>query len=199
MNRKKKLLFIQLFLVIIATSLIFFTYTTKEQDIKKIISKETKEKVRYQIDGGTDDVNVFYNVEYSGFDLSGNRYILKSKEASSNRSDPEVLDMINVEGTFFFKDNTVLKVYSKEGVYNNLTLDIIFKKKVKSFYENSILFANQAKYLNEKSLLMVEEDVKILDTKGTLMADKIIFDLKAKTIKVQATEDNKIKTNVNLK
>ena len=79
MNRKKKLIFIQLFLGIIATSLIFFTYTTKEQDIKKIISKETKEKVKYQIDGGTDDVSVFYNVEYSGFDLSGNRYVLKSK------------------------------------------------------------------------------------------------------------------------
>ena len=34
----------------------------------------------------------FYNIEYSGLDLSGNRYILKSKEARNNKENQEIVE-----------------------------------------------------------------------------------------------------------
>ena len=48
------------------------------------------------------DLNVFFNIEYSGFDLSGNRYILKSK-ARTNKDNEELIFMTDVEAFFILK------------------------------------------------------------------------------------------------
>ena len=50
----------------------------------------------------------FYNIEYSGLDLNGNRYILKSKEAFFwIKSNLKLFNMKFVEANFYFKDNTI--------------------------------------------------------------------------------------------
>ena len=72
--------------------------------------------------------NLFYNIEYTGIDLAGNRYIIKSDKAESNLSNENLIDMSNVTAIFYFKDETVLKIKSDYGVYNNKNLDIKFKK-----------------------------------------------------------------------
>ena len=48
--------------------------------------------------------DIFYNIEYSGFDLSGNRYILKSKEARNSKSESDVVNMKFVEAKFYLKN-----------------------------------------------------------------------------------------------
>ena len=42
----------------------------------------------------------FLNVEYSGYDFSGNRYILKSKEAFSSKNNPMLVEMKDVTSYF---------------------------------------------------------------------------------------------------
>merc|ERR1711991_874025 len=125
----------------------------------------------------TDDSNVFYNISYSGLDLSGNRYILKSKIAKTNEQNDELIEMTDVEAIFYFKDDTELYVWSKFGQYNNKTLDMKFQKKVKANYQDSELFAEEAEYSNSKNLLSISDQVKIKDSKGNIMADKLLFDL----------------------
>ena len=48
---------------------------------KKIISKDKQQKIKKTIKRKTTlkDGDVFYNIEYSGLDLAGNRYILNLK------------------------------------------------------------------------------------------------------------------------
>ena len=86
MERKKKLKIIQISLFVLGSLVIFFTYFNKNKSSKDaIVPIETQEKVKKQIADQSQDSDVFYNIEYSGLDLAGNRYVLKSKEAKNSK------------------------------------------------------------------------------------------------------------------
>ena len=182
------------------TIIIFFTYLTQEERISEsLIPQETQEKIKNQTSSGNENSDVFYNIEYSGLDLAGNRYILKSKEAFNNKDQQEIVNMKFVEAIFYFKDETNLNVTSNSGVYNNRTLDMNFYGNVKAKYEGSELFAEKAEYSNSKGYLVISEKVKVKDLKGTMVADELLFDIKNQTLDIASFNDSKINANVNLK
>ena len=167
--RKKKLRIIQLSLLLFGSLVIFFTYTNKNEITnQRILTKESQEKVRDQISNQNEKEDVFYNIEYSGLDLSGNRYILKSKEAYNDRSNQELVNMRLVEAFFYFKNGSVLKISSEKGIYNNKTLDMVFNNNIKALYENSKLYAQKAEYSNSGGYLIVSEEVEVNDIKGKI-------------------------------
>ena len=199
-TRIKKLRIIQSILLILGFLIIFFTYLDREKKTnEKILTKENQELVKKQIESKSQDGEVFFNIEYSGLDLAGNRYILKSKKASNKKENQKIVNMESVEAIFYFKDNTVLKVLSDKGVYNNETLDMVFNKNVKANYEGSELLAQKAEYSNSKSFLIISEKVKITDIRGTMVADELLFDIKNKTLNIASYDDKKINTNINIK
>lgn len=200
MDRKKQLRLIQICLLILGSLVIIFTYFDRERHSnEQIISKENQEKIKNQLRKDDKEGDIFFNIEYSGLDLAGNRYILKSKEAFSEKSDQKIVNMTSVEATFYFKDGTILNVWSEQGVYNNKSLDMKFSGNVKAIYEGSKLFAQKAEYSNSKSFLTISEKVKISDARGTMIADKLLFDIKKQTLEIASFTDNKINANINLK
>jgi len=200
MTRKNKLRVLQFSLLIIGISIIYFTYYKKEETAKQeIIPKQTQERIKNQIANQPEGYEVFSNIEYSGLDLSGNRYILKAKQAYNKEKEQELVNLISVEAFFYFKDNTVLKVISEKGTYNNKTLDMNFYDNIKAIYQNSLLFAQKAKYSNQNGNLIISEKVKLEDKQGTIFADRLLFDIKKQTLNVKAFKDNKINGNINLK
>ena len=203
MIRKRKLKYIQITLIILGFIIIFLTYSQNYQNgqRKEILSKDTKNKISKELESkkNNSEGNKFFNIEYSGFDLSGNRYILKSKEATTNPSDEELIFMEGVEATFYFKDDTVLQVISKSGIYNNKTLDMKFKENVKAVYENSKLLANEAEYSNSLGFLTISDNVRVDDARGNLIADKLFFDIKKQTLNIDSFNDGKINANINIK
>ena len=46
---------------------------------------------------------------------------------------------------------------------------------------------------------MISNDVKVKDYRGTMFADKLLFDIKKQTLNIASTKDGKINANVNLK
>ena len=183
--RKKKLLLIQTGLLFAGLLIILLTYYTG--DTKKEvtnISKETKENFKSQ--SREIDANTFSNIEYTGLDLAGNRYILRSEEAYIEKSNQELVNMKLVHAIFYFKDDTVLNVWSEEGLYNNKILDITFEKNVEATYEKSKLFAQKANYSNSKSFLTISEKVKVEDKSGSIFADKLLFDIKSKKLNIKS-------------
>ncbi len=199
-KRKRKLRLIQICLLFVGSFIIFFTYYSKETPSdNEIISKEIQEKLKKQSSSQQKEGDVFYNIEYTGLDLTGNRYILKSKEAFSNRTNQELVNMKQVEANFYFKDDTVLNVRSDTGVYNNKNLDMDFLGNVKAIYEGSELYAQKAKYSNSKSFLTISDKVKIIDVRGTMLADELLFDIKKQTLNIASFDESKINTNINLK
>ena len=175
---------------------ILFTYFINKNSFQK--NPSIKKEKSSKLESKEVNENVFYNIEYTGLDLSGNRYILKSKEAINSKISSELVDMKNVEAFFYFKDNTVLYIESKTGIYNNKTLDMIFKDKIKAKYNNSELYADKAEYANSKGFLTISKDVKVIDAKGTIFADKLLFDIKNQTLNITSVNNSKINANINL-
>ena len=198
MERKKKLRIIQICLLSIGIITLIFTYSDKTNFNKKLVTQELKKEIENKIIDKNEDTegNVFYNIEYSGLDLAGNRYILKSKSAINNPLIEDLIDMTGVTATFYFKDGTILKIESEFGEYNNNTLDINFKSNIKAEYEESILKAQYAEYSNSKGFLKITDDVIVNDIQGNLTADKLLFDIKSQTLKIETFNENKISVNV---
>jgi hypothetical protein len=197
--RKKKLLLIQISLLFVGIFIIFYTYLQKKQnDNRNIISKESQKQIELSLDKNTVNADVFYDVSYTGLDLSGNRYVLKSKEARNDKSNSEFVKMLGLNAFFYFKDGTVLEINSDKGVYNNKTLDIKFEENVEAYYQESLLFADMAEYSNSKNFLKVSNKVVIKDTKGEIFADELFFDLKKQTLDIKSSLNNKINANLNL-
>ena len=202
MERKKKIRLAQIIFLFLGLFTIFFTYLKRETNQKEtLISVETKKKIEKQLsDQKTiDDNDTFYNVEYSGFDLNGNRYIIKCKEAVVNKNSIELIKMQFVNAKFYFKDDTTLFINSESGIYNNKTLDIQFSKNVRGSYLNSKLFAQNANYSNSSGYVSISNNVIIEDPKGSMFAKKLLFDIKTKTLKISSSQNERVKANITLK
>ena len=199
MNRTKKLRLIQISLFLLGALIIFITYKDNSNLSKNnVVTKEIREKVDKQ-KGLRSSGDIFYNIEYSGLDLSGNRYVLKSKEAITSKSNANIIKMKFVEATFYFKDDTILSVVSREGDYNNKTLDMTFSKNVELDYMQSKLYAGKAEFSNSQSYLTITENVIVEDTRGTVLADRLLFDIKKQTLQIAAFNNDKINANINVK
>ena len=202
MNRKKKIKSIQAGLIFTGLILFFLIYPNKKEDESGINSVKLipKNELNEQLDKSeANDGDVFYNIEYSGFDLAGNRYILKAKEALSNQQENNYVKMKYVEAFFYFKDDTILKVFSEKGVYNNKSLDMVFSKNVLANYEGSSLTSQKAEYSNSKNFLRISEKVSLEDPRGNFYADELYFDLKNQTLNMNSNDNNKINLNLNVK
>ena len=199
-DRKKKLRITQLFLLILGTLIIFLTYISKEVDERKdLISKSVREKVEKQSKDLLNAENdMFFNIEYTGLDLNGNRYILKSEKAILDKIKSEIVYMDFVNATFYFKDDTQLEIWSDKGIYNNKTFDMQFKENVRANYLTSELFAEKADFSNTGNFLSIYENVRINDIRGNLIADKLLFDITKQKLDITSFINGKINANVNL-
>ena len=99
-SRKKKLRIIQLSLFFIGSLIILYTYVNKSKFSKeKIITSEKQKKVKEQLVKESQSGDIFFNIEYSGLDLAGNRYILKSAEAFNDKSNKYIINMKEITKT----------------------------------------------------------------------------------------------------
>ena len=201
MDRKKKLRIYQIILLISGTLIILLTFVKKNIPTEeKIISANLKKIIEEQKSNiDSKDGNTFYNVKYSGLDLKGNRFSIISNEGTTSDLNSNLVEMKGVTANFYFKDNSNLEISSKEGTYNNESLNIIFKTDVKALYENSELYADYAEFSNSNNYLKVSNNVKIIDPKGNMLADRLIFDINTKTLKITSLKNNKIKSIINSK
>tara|TARA_B100002019_G_scaffold276714_1_gene275786 strand:+ start:1264 stop:1857 length:594 start_codon:yes stop_codon:yes gene_type:complete len=195
-SRTKQIKLIQILLLIVSLLIIFYTYFDNQIKEEFIISSTDKKRIKTNNTSGANDI--FYNIKYSGIDLSGNRYVLTSKEALVDKNSQEIVNMNYVNAIFYFKDNTKLIIDSEKGLYNNKTLDMIFEKNVVATYEGSELFGEKIIYLNEEKTLEVSNNVRLVDVKGNISADKLLFDLQTKKLDISSYK-NKINTNINLR
>ena len=193
-ERKKKLRITQFFLLIFALLIIYLTYYNKEiSNTDLAVSEQVEKTLKDEDDGG-----LFFNIEYTGLDLRGNRYLLKSKKTRLDELKPEIVYMDNVHAIFYFKDNTILYIWSDKGVYNNKNFDMQFSGNVRAEYMDSKLFAEKANYSNTENYLSIYENVRIDDIRGNLIADKLLFDINKQNLAITSFNDGKINANVKL-
>ena len=142
-SRKNKILLIQFFLLFFGALIIIFTYSNLKNKDNEILNETVKSEIQNKNIRDENTSNIFFDIEYSGIDLSGNRYILKAGEAKNNETEKNIVNLKAVNATFYFKNNKILKVSSDFGKYNNQTLDMFFEKNVLANYDLSTLNAEK--------------------------------------------------------
>ena len=90
-GRKKKILFVQFLIFLVAFLLLYNTYRDKNEVEEKVIKIQTE---------SDPDTNNFTDIEYSGFDLNGNRYILNADIAEFKTETPEDINLKGVNANF---------------------------------------------------------------------------------------------------
>ena len=180
-ERRRKIRIFQLGLFSFGILALVYTYYNFDKNIKNqdtFIKSEIKEKLNSRIQNTKKDNSagdIFYNIQYSGLDLQGNRYILKSKEAFTEKNNQELVKMKDVVANFYFKDNTGLVINSQNGTYNNKTLNMTFEENVEALYQENKLNANKAEYINSENILVITGNVKVASQNGDLVADKLFL------------------------
>lgn len=190
MTNKKKIF--QLSLVFIGLLIIFFTYffnLEKKQPSEVVTEIETKENEEFLEEG----VNRFENVEYKGIDNTGNRFTIGSQFAEFKKEKPELIFMENVECFFTFKDNTVLLISSKKGIYNNISNDMQFSEDVKMDYLENTIFSDRANFNNYENQLLIAGNVRGDGPTTNLKADELDFDLNTKDLKISMYSEERVK------
>ena len=188
-DRKHKILLIQGIIFFIALGLIYNTYIDKNKVIENNI-----EKIETQLDPAK---NSFEDVEYTGFDLDGNRYSIKAEQADFATAFPELINMKQMVAYFYFKDNTVLKIVGDEGNYNNKTYDMEFRNNVRADYLSSFTLSDKLNYSSARSKLTITGNVRGESIQGDIIADNVEYDLTTKIIDFSMFDKNKV--NVKLK
>ena len=190
MTNKKKIF--QLSLIFIGLIIIFFTYffnSEKKQPSEVVIKTETKENKEFLEEG----VNRFENVEYKGIDNTGNKFTIGSQFAEFKKEKPELIFMENVECFFTFKDNTVLLISSKKGIYNNISNDMQFSEDVKMDYLENTIFSDRANFNNYENQLLIAGNVRGDGPTTNLKADELDFDLNTKDLKISMYSEERVK------
>ena len=190
MTNKKKIF--QLSLIFIGLIIIFFTYffnLEKKQPSEVVTETETKENEEFLEEG----VNRFENVEYKGIDNTGNKFTIGSQFAEFKKEKPELIFMENVECFFTFKDNTVLLISSKKGIYNNISNDMQFSKDVKMDYLENTIFSDRANFNNYENQLLIAGNVRGDGPTTNLKADELDFDLNTKDLKISMYSEERVK------
>ena len=189
-RRKKKIILVQLSIFLLGFFLLYNTYFKKNIESVEIVEKGTKTDTNA-------NTNNFTDIEYSGFDLSGNRYVLQSKKADFESETPELVNMLGVTANFYLDDGTVLKVISDKGLYNNITLNMDFKENVKATYLTNILLSGQLIYLNSSGKLLASGNVHGESIeKGEFFADNVEYSLANKSLDFSMIGNNQVNVRV---
>tara|TARA_B100000959_G_C14848611_1_gene569107 strand:- start:355 stop:954 length:600 start_codon:yes stop_codon:yes gene_type:complete len=190
-KRKKNILLVQILIFITAILLIYYTYGNKEKQdynkISKTVKKEEESDRRDKVRS-----NIFADVEYKGVDLQGNRYEIKSKEATFEIEKSELINMKIMSAIFYFKDGSVLKVRGDYGTYNNKNNDMKFRENIKVEYKDNLLFSDNLDFLNTKNSLTIYGNVRVESIKGTMAADNLKFDLSKQTLDISMFDDRQV-------
>ena len=187
-SRKKKLFLIQLTIFLVASTLLYNTY----RDTNEV--KEDFEKIEVE---SSPDTNLFRDIEYSGFDFNGNRYVLKAEQAEFKTVKPELISMKNLDAKFYLKDGTILTVISDTGLYNNITLDIDFRKNVKADYLTYTLFSDLLSYSNSNGKLISTGNVQGNSVdRGEFSADNVEYNFKNKTLNFSMFSKDRVNVKI---
>ena len=191
-SRKKRLFLIQSLLLITAI-LLMYTFYYKDRISDTAIEKVKIENEKLET---LSETNFFEDVEYKGIDASGNRYLLKSKKATFDEKKPELVSMIGMNATFYFKDGKILTVSGENGLYNNKTNDMKFRNDVRVVQAENKIFADNLDFFNSKSLIKVYGDVKGESLDGNFSSDILNLNIDEQSVDFLMNKDEQVKINL---
>ena len=191
--RKRRLIVIQLILLSLAIILFYFFYY---QNVDKDQTSQTTKVEIEKTNNLDDNASFFENVEYKGIDANGNRYLLQSSTATFNKENPELVNMMGMRATFYFKDGKILEIFGDAGKYNNQSNDMEFRKNVKVKQDQNEILADNLDYFNIKKLINIYGNVKGKSLDGNFSADVLKLNIGNQSADIFTNNEDQVQINV---
>ena len=177
-----------IFILIVVLFSYFYYSVSKDDNIKKknlslgnLDTKEINENFSNKIS----------DIKYKSSDKTGNQYEISSASGESEIKNPEVLNLIDVEGKISILNKETVLIYSDFAKYDKDTLNTHFYGNVRLIYGNHNINSDDL-FLNffDKQTL-VKNNIYYTDQQNKLFADIIEIDLMTKISKVYMLEKKK--------
>ena len=177
-----------IFVLIVFLFSYFYYSVSKEDNIEKknlsLSSLDTKEV-------NENFSNKISDIKYKSSDKTGNQYEISSASGESEIENPEVLNLVDVEGKISILNKETVLIYSDFAKYDKDSLNTHFYGNVRLIYGNHNINSDDL-FLNffDKQTL-VKNNIYYTDQQNKLFADIIEIDLMTKISKVYMLEKQK--------
>ena len=167
----------------------------KEKNIEtnRIDLEETKKKKDNEIP------NIVKDVEYLTTDKNGNKYKILATSGSTNQSDRNILDLVNVRGEITSNQRSTIYIVSDFAEYNSSTLSSKFFKNVVINYEDKQITCENFDINMDTNIAIAYNNVVVTDPKSTMRAGKIALNIETKEIDINPNKNGKSKVQINTK
>lgn len=177
-----------IFVLIVVLFSYFYYSVSKEENIDKqnlsLSNLDTKEV-------NENFSNKISDIKYKSSDKTGNQYEISSASGESEIENPEVLNLVDVEGKISILNKETVLIYSDFAKYDKDSLNTHFYGNVRLIYGNHNINSDDL-FLNffDKQTL-VKNNIYYTDQQNKLFADIIEIDLMTKISKVYMLEKQK--------
>jgi len=190
----KKNLVVQIFLVIFAVSLLFFTYflgSSKKNNLK--VKKEIAEKENTL--SNPDVSSLVENVSYVGSNNDQIFFEIKSKVSEIFNDKPDLSYMKNVTATIRLADGRVIYIKADKAIYNKLTNDTSFAKNIVATESDNQITCDNLDLVLTENLIKIYNNINIVNKTGVLLADMVKINMLEKNANI-FMYDNKSKVKL---
>ena len=168
--------------IIVGLSVIFYAYFLNQNkgSIKVNNKPEVKIEKEKKFEAG---VTIFKDTEYKTSE-GDKEYITRGKEARINKNEPNLIMLTGVNSFTKLKDGTILRVQSQKANYYKKTKNIKYFGKVVITNKDKRVTSDIANFLSNKSLIKLEDNVVMVDSKNTIKGDIALLNTKTNDLEI---------------
>ena len=194
-----KKIFIQLFLLLIALSIIIYFYffnpknTLQNKNINELENlKEKQVEVSKKDNDNTiiSSANLIENLKYLSRDNQGNEYEIKAKKGEINLQNSDIIYMSNVIATIKMKNTAPIIIKSDYATYNKVDHTTNFNENVLISYLSHKATGNNLDLSFENNMAIMSNEIVYTNMNTILNADRLEIDLITKNSKIFMNNKN---------
>ena len=172
-----------------------FILKTLEDDLQKnnyllADKREILEGKEMKIKNEEKKSNTFKNVEYGGLYDLDKPFKVNSEIAYIDNENLDIVYMTNMQVTLNMEDRSII-ITSDKGPYNKMTYDCFFELNVRATDGETVIVADNLDLLSTEDAIIAYNNVYLTDLQGTLLADKVFYDLETKKYDITMNSDIK--------
>ncbi len=134
--------------------------------------------------------NTFKNVEYGGLYDLDKPFKVNSEIAYIDDENPDIVYMTNMQVTLNMEGRSII-ITSDKGHYNKMTYDCFFELNVRATDGETVIVAENLDLLATEDSIIAYNNVYLTDVQGSLLADKVLYDLETKKYDITMNSDTK--------
>ena len=190
-QRNAQLLLISIGHLLVLLTYFYYPYISKDKLPEDLFVQKDLEKTQHD-----DQLTTFESLEYDGLYDLNKSFLIKSEKAYIQDKEPDIVYMTNMHVILYLSDKRIVNIISDKGSYNKVTHDCFFEENVEATEGETKIFANNLDLLATENFAKAYNNVKLNNSMGSLIADKLEYDFEKKYFHVSNFDKESIKMKI---